>query len=101
MPQEVLTINVQPGWKDGTRITFAGKGDELPGQLPQVHGLPLSSHEGWLLLTLSQRILPQALLASTLSTVPHPFTKYQGQAPSRCKGMAAWRCAVQNCSAWA
>ncbi len=34
--QEVLTINVQPGWKDGTRITFAGKGDELPGQPPQV-----------------------------------------------------------------
>ena len=34
--QDVITINVQPGWKDGTRITFAGKGDELPGQPPQV-----------------------------------------------------------------
>ena len=54
--QEVLTINVQPGWKDGTRITFAGKGDELPGQPPQVQGLPLSSHEGWHLLTVSSTI---------------------------------------------
>jgi len=35
--QEIITINVQPGWKDGTRITFAGKGDEPPGQPPQVH----------------------------------------------------------------
>ena len=34
--QEVITINVQPGWKDGTRITFAGKGDELQGQPAQV-----------------------------------------------------------------
>jgi DnaJ family protein B protein 4 len=30
--QEVLEIQVKPGWKEGTRITFAGKGDELaPG----------------------------------------------------------------------
>ena len=34
--QEVITINVQPGWKDGTRITYAGLGDELPGQPAQV-----------------------------------------------------------------
>ncbi|CAL5222041.1 g4336 [Coccomyxa viridis] len=33
--EDVITINVQPGWKDGTRITFSGKGDELPGQPPQ------------------------------------------------------------------
>ncbi len=56
--QEVLTINVQPGWKDGTRITFAGKGDELPGQPPQVQGLPLSFHIGWHLLSVSQHFLP-------------------------------------------
>lgn len=40
--QEIITINVQPGWKDGTRITFAGKGDELPGQPPQVRDIWLS-----------------------------------------------------------
>ena len=41
--QDVITINVQPGWKDGTRITFAGKGDELPGQPAQVYTLSLLS----------------------------------------------------------
>lgn len=34
---EVLEIDVQPGWKNGTKITFQGKGscnqDELPGDL--------------------------------------------------------------------
>jgi DnaJ family protein B protein 4 len=30
--QEVLEIAVKPGWKEGTRVTFAGKGDEVaPG----------------------------------------------------------------------
>ncbi|KAF5733524.1 dnaJ subfamily B member 4 [Tripterygium wilfordii] len=31
---EVLKINIQPGWKKGTKITFEGKGDERPGNLP-------------------------------------------------------------------
>ena len=30
--QEVLEIDVKAGWKNGTRITYAGKGDEHPGQ---------------------------------------------------------------------
>lgn len=30
--QEVLEVQVKPGWKEGTRVTFAGKGDETsPG----------------------------------------------------------------------
>jgi DnaJ-class molecular chaperone len=30
--KEVLEVQVKPGWKEGTRITFAGKGDEVtPG----------------------------------------------------------------------
>lgn len=33
--EEVLEIPVRPGWKDGTRITFEGKGDERPGRPPQ------------------------------------------------------------------
>ncbi|PRQ19843.1 putative chaperone DnaJ [Rosa chinensis] len=32
--EEVLKINVQPGWRKGTKITFEGKGDEKPGYLP-------------------------------------------------------------------
>ena len=27
----MLTINVQPGWKTGTKITFEGKGNDRPG----------------------------------------------------------------------
>ena len=29
---KVLEINVKPGWKDGTKITFENEGDEVPGQ---------------------------------------------------------------------
>ncbi|GAA0141221.1 chaperone [Lithospermum erythrorhizon] len=32
--EEILTINIKPGWKKGTKITFEGKGDERPGTLP-------------------------------------------------------------------
>lgn len=32
--EESLKINVKPGWKKGTKITFEGKGDEKPGYLP-------------------------------------------------------------------
>ena len=32
---KILTFNVLPGWKDGTKITFDGEGDQLPGMLPQ------------------------------------------------------------------
>lgn len=32
--EKVLTIDVQPGWKDGTKVTFEGEGNEEPGSLP-------------------------------------------------------------------
>lgn len=32
--QEILSIDVRPGWKAGTKITFEGKGDEEPGMPP-------------------------------------------------------------------
>lgn len=33
--EETLEIPVKAGWKDGTRVTFTGKGDEVPGQPAQ------------------------------------------------------------------
>lgn len=33
--EEMLEIPVKAGWKDGTRVTYEGKGDELPGRPPQ------------------------------------------------------------------
>lgn len=32
--EEILKIQVKPGWKKGTKVTFEGKGDEKPGYLP-------------------------------------------------------------------
>ncbi|OIV96231.1 hypothetical protein TanjilG_14908 [Lupinus angustifolius] len=32
--EEILKIEIQPGWRKGTKITFEGKGDEKPGFLP-------------------------------------------------------------------
>ncbi|KAH9691241.1 DnaJ C domain-containing protein [Citrus sinensis] len=32
--EEVLSIKVKPGWKKGTKITFEGKGNEVPGTQP-------------------------------------------------------------------
>ena len=29
----MLTIDVRPGWKEGTKITFNKEGDEKPGHL--------------------------------------------------------------------
>lgn len=33
--EDILEIDVKPGWKDGTKVTFAGKGDELRGRPAQ------------------------------------------------------------------
>uniref|UniRef100_A0A2P2L5I9 Uncharacterized protein MANES_13G142000 n=1 Tax=Rhizophora mucronata TaxID=61149 RepID=A0A2P2L5I9_RHIMU len=32
--QEILTIDIKPGWKKGTRVTFAEKGNEEPNIIP-------------------------------------------------------------------
>ncbi|KAK9819082.1 hypothetical protein WJX81_006681 [Elliptochloris bilobata] len=32
--QETLSVDIRPGWKGGTRITFDGKGDQRPGSAP-------------------------------------------------------------------
>jgi DnaJ-class molecular chaperone len=31
---QVLTINVKPGWKSGTKITFQREGDQAPNKIP-------------------------------------------------------------------
>lgn len=33
--EEIVEIDVKPGWKDGTKVTFAGKGDEIRGRPAQ------------------------------------------------------------------
>ncbi|KAL3201661.1 hypothetical protein MRX96_042907 [Rhipicephalus microplus] len=32
--QKILTINVKPGWKAGTKIRFEREGDRIPGRVP-------------------------------------------------------------------
>merc|ERR1719449_19819 len=34
MEDKVLKIVVKPGWKAGTRVTFAKEGDQVPGKVP-------------------------------------------------------------------
>lgn len=34
MDEKILTINVKPGWKPGTTITFPAEGDEAPNKSP-------------------------------------------------------------------
>ncbi|CEG38462.1 dnaj homolog subfamily b member 4-like [Plasmopara halstedii] len=33
--QKILEINIKPGWKDGTKVTFEGQGDAMPGRPAQ------------------------------------------------------------------
>lgn len=35
-PEAVLEVDVKPGWKAGTKVTFAGEGDEINGQAQDV-----------------------------------------------------------------
>ena len=42
----MLEIPVKPGWKDGTRITYGGMGDALPGKPPQARAAATRSPWG-------------------------------------------------------
>lgn len=75
--EEVLEIKVKAGWKEGTRITFEGKGDELPGQPPQdlvfiIHQLPHTKfhRSGNDLVTRMRIPLHMALAADKSVNVP-------------------------------
>ncbi|XP_068249239.1 dnaJ protein homolog 1-like [Palaemon carinicauda] len=32
--EKILTIDIKPGWKEGTKITFEKEGDQVPGKIP-------------------------------------------------------------------
>lgn len=32
--EKILTVNIKPGWKEGTKVTFANEGDRKPGVIP-------------------------------------------------------------------
>merc|ERR1711874_179874 len=34
LEDKVLKINIKPGWKSGTKVTFSQEGDRLPGKIP-------------------------------------------------------------------
>lgn len=33
--ENIIELEIKPGWKDGTKITYPGEGDHLPGRPPQ------------------------------------------------------------------
>jgi DnaJ-class molecular chaperone len=33
--EKVIQLDIKPGWKDGTKVTYPGDGDQLPGRPPQ------------------------------------------------------------------
>ena len=75
---EVLAIDIRPGWKDGTKVTFQGKGNEAPGQPPgdvvfvvkeQKH--PRLAREGNDLTYTARIALKDALCGGTVP-VEHP-----------------------------
>lgn len=40
---KILTIDVQPGWKQGTRITFEKEGDQVTTLAEALCGLPVAA----------------------------------------------------------
>eukprot|EP00270_Netrium_digitus_P018394 TRINITY_DN6985_c0_g1_i2.p1 TRINITY_DN6985_c0_g1~~TRINITY_DN6985_c0_g1_i2.p1 ORF type:complete len:373 (-),score=91.68 TRINITY_DN6985_c0_g1_i2:254-1372(-) len=72
--EEILTIDVKPGWKKGTKITFVGKGNEQPGVVPAdlVFIIDEKPHENFKRdghdLVYTQKVsLPEALAGYTVS----------------------------------
>ncbi|KAJ1277697.1 hypothetical protein BS78_04G023400 [Paspalum vaginatum] len=71
---EVLAVEVLPGWKKGTKITFSNKGDKLHGQLAQdlTFVLDVKPHDVYILqgndLLVKQEIaLVDALAGTTIN----------------------------------
>eukprot|EP00250_Pteridium_aquilinum_P017149 c23476_g2_i1 orf=350-1366(-) len=72
--EEILFINIKPGWKDGTSITFPEKGHEQPGVVPadmifvvQEKPHEIFKRDGSDLVMVQKISLAEALGGSTLS----------------------------------
>jgi len=72
--QEVLTIEVNPGWKKGTKVTFLEKGNQQPGMIPadlvflvdeKAH--PTFVRDGDDLIAIRKINLPDALVGLTVT----------------------------------
>ncbi|XP_074563340.1 uncharacterized protein LOC141819969 [Curcuma longa] len=70
--EEILTIDVKPGWKKGTKITFPAKGNESPNVVPADIAFiidekphPVFSREGNDLVTTQKISLAEALTGYT------------------------------------
>ena len=75
--EETLEIPVKAGWKEGTRITFEGKGDEIPGRPAQdlvfvVRQIPHTRYlrDGDDLVAKMQIPLSKALIAGVTVDIP-------------------------------
>lgn len=74
---EILEIEIKPGWKSGTKITFPEKGDERPGFIPAdiifiigEKGHPIFRRDGGDLIYTAKLSLADALCGTTIS-IPH------------------------------
>ncbi|MCO5576926.1 hypothetical protein L7F22_030747 [Adiantum nelumboides] len=79
--EEVLTINIKPGWKKGTKVTFPEKGNEQAGLIPAdlIFVIDEKPHEVFKrdcndLLTTQKVTLAEALTGCVLS-IPLPNMK--------------------------
>lgn len=75
--EKILQINVKPGWKAGTKITFPKEGDQIPGKVPAdivfiIRDKPHSSfkREGSDIKYTAKITLKEALCASGHLKVP-------------------------------
>lgn len=86
--QETIEIQVKAGWKEGTRITYPGKGDALPGRPAQV--CAKLSH---LLLKLAHKdgpgMVPRAVQVSAFWSASMPVS-LPPQTSDLC-GKTCWR----------
>lgn len=78
--QEVLTIEVKPGWKKGTKIVFPEKGNQHPGMIPadmvflideKPH--PTFSRDGDNLISIQKINLADALVGCTVTLTTLDF----------------------------
>ena len=71
--EKVLTINVKPGWKAGTKVTFSREGDQVPGKVPADIAFiirdkphPTFSREGVNIVYTCKVLLRDALCGTTI-----------------------------------